>query len=562
MSADRLLPASAVLCTLAWAADAQTPLTTELVAEGLLAPVHAAAPRGDDRVFVVEQGGLIRVAVDGVVLPTPFLDVTPKLSALLGESGLFGMAFHPDYANNGYCYVHYTDVNFDTTVERYTVSAGDPNVADPGSATLILFEDQTNAFHNGGGIEFGPDGNLYVAIGDGGVQGPDCPAQNLGNMLGTIVRIDVDSAFPYAIPPDNPFVGVPGVREEILHYGLRNPWRFTIDPVTKEMFIGDVGAFTYEELDYAPPAAKGLNFGWPAEEALHCFDFGFCGPTYATCGDPSFTPPILETSHIQPPFTCAIMAGVVYRGCAIPDLQGSFFFSDYCTGEFQSFEYDQALGITNLQDRTAELAPFFPQSQFVTSFGVDGRGEMLFVYHVSPEFDGKVYRVIPASPPAADCDLNGLDDACEIAADAVLDLDQNGVLDECQSLSADTFAVSIADGGTQNFALHAGLGFAGRLYVLAGSISGTTGIDLGGVTIPLHLDAYTHFGIVHPLTPPLFDNQGFLDSAGEASARFTSDPGVFSPSMIGLNVYHAYALVDPVLGVDFASNFVRFQFTP
>ena len=171
--------------------------------------------------------------------------------------------------------------------------------------------------------------------------------------------------------------------------------------------------------------------------------------------------------------------------------------------------------------------------------------------------------MVPASPPAiVDCDLNGFDDACEIALDPVLDLNFDGILDECQALSADVAKVSIGNGGTQNFALHAGAAFGGHVYLLAGSITGTSGITFGSVTIPLKLDAYTTFGVIHPLTPPLFDNLGLLDAGGNASARFSSVAGAFSPTMIGKNVFHAYALIHPSGTVDLASNFVTFQFVP
>ncbi len=543
---------------------AQTPLTSELVAEGLLAPVHATAPKGDDRVFICEQAGVIQVAVGGALLPTPFLDIQSKISPLLGESGLLGMAFHPKYEENGYFYVHYTGVSTDSIVERYTVSAGDPNVADAGSATVLLTVPRPTLFHNGGAIQFGPfDDMLYVGIGDGGTLGPECNAQDTASLLGKIIRIDVDGGFPYAIPPDNPFAGDPTKAEEIWHYGLRNPWRFGIDRVNGAMYIGDVGASDWEEIDYAKQNAKGLNYGWPLEEGNHCFEFHNCQPPFTPCGDPSYKIPIYETTHLQSPFPCAMVGGYVYQGCAIPDLQGKYFFSDYCNGNIYSFRYNAALSLVSaFQEHTQDLAPFFPQSQFVTSFGEDGDGELLFVYHVTPEFDGKVYRVVPASPPGilVDCDGDGLHDPCEISFDVTLDLDMDGQLDACQSLSADGIAVSATAGGEVNFSLHAGSAFGGRLFLLAGSTTGTSGFPIGLVTIPLTFDLYTNFAIVHAGAPPLVNNTGFLNASGEGSCSFSAGPGLIPTSLIGTQAYHAYALLDPLGLVDFASNFVTLFF--
>ena len=547
--------------------SAQTPLTFELVAEGLLDPLHASAPKGDDRVFISEHGGVIKVAKDGVVNAVPFLDLTAKVPPPpAGEAGFFGTAFHPDYANNGYFYVHYTDVNFDTVVERYQVSATNPDVADPASASLVLFQPQPSAYHNGGGIKFGPDGYLYLAFGDGGAGlGPACTAQDTSVLLGKMLRLDVDSAQPYAIPPTNPFVGVPGEAEEIYHFGLRNPWRFSIDPLTGDMYIGDVGAMTWEELDYAPGGAAGLDFGWPLNEGDSCFGFHACSPTtFPSCDDPSFTGPILTATHLSAPFACAMVGGEVYRGCAIPELSGRYFFTDYCDSRIRSFVYDPVGGLQDLRDHAPELAAFYPNSMFITSFGTDGDGELLFVYQATPDLDGKVYRMVAAQTPAGfvDCDVNGKDDACEIAGEPGLDADSNGVLDVCESLELHKTTFSVSAGGPRRMELHPGPAYAGRVYLLAGSLTGTAGIPVGSVTVPLTADVYTNFTIAHPNTPPLQNSFGMLDAQGEAMATFSTPPGAISASLIGTSVWHAFGLITPSGTLDYASNAVKLDLVP
>jgi glucose/arabinose dehydrogenase len=547
-------------------AAAQTPLTFELVAEGLVDPLAVTAPRGDPRVFVSEHGGVIKVVKQGVVLPAPFLDLTAKVPPPpAGESGFFGIAFHPDYAENGFFYVHYTATNFDTIVERYRVSASDPDVADPASASLVLHVPQPSGYHKGGGIKFGPEGYLYLGLGDGGGPlGPDCGSQNPSTVLGKILRLDVDSAAPDANPPSNPIAGVPGAAGGVWPFGLRNPWRFTVDPLTGAMFIGDVGAATLEEIDYAPGGVGGLNFGWPVMEGDTCYGFHSCAPAFPVCHAPQFTAPILQTSHAVAPFACAMVGGEVYRGCALPELQGRYFFTDYCDARIRSFLYSPALGVTDLRDHAPELAPFVPSSMFITSFGTDGNGELLYVYQATPDLDGKVYRMVPAQTPAGlvDCDANGFDDACELAADASLDLDGDLLLDVCQGLSADAAALSVGQGGLQRLLLHAGAAHGGEVYILGGSITGTAGIPVGSLVIPLSFDPYTSFSIVHPNTPPLHGNLGVLSAGGNGLAAFASPGGFLPPSLVGLSAYHAYALIDSSGAVDDASNFIPLAFTP
>jgi hypothetical protein len=285
--------------------------------------------------------------------------------------------------------------------------------------------------------------------------------------------------------------------------------------------------------------------------------------SFPTCDDPSFTGPIWTSNHLTPPYACAMIGGEVYRGCALPELRGRYFFTDYCTSLIRSFLYDPVGGVQDLRDHTPELGKFYPLSQFITSFGTDGGGELLFVYQATPDLDGKVYRMIAAQTPAGfvDCDANGKDDGCEIAADASLDLDADGVKDDCQWLSSGAETFSVSAGGFLRLRLRAGAAHAGRLYLLAGSVTGTSGISLGGVTVPLTFDSYTNFTIVHPDSIPLLNNLNVLDPAGNGLALFTTPPGLVSTSMIGVRVYHAFALI-AAGGIDRASNAVALRFGP
>jgi glucose/arabinose dehydrogenase len=387
-----LLPALLLTAPLAGAQ-----VTTRLVATGFTRPIWAGAPAGDARIFIATKGGRIRVVEDGVLLPTLFLDINPQVAGGT-EQGLLGVAFHPDYASNGYVYVDYTQApGGATVVSRFTVSTTDRNVLDPTSETVLLTVNQPFANHNAGDLHFGPDGYLYVFLGDGGsANDPGCRAQNLGNLLGKILRIDVDGAAPYAIPPTNPFVGVAGAREEVFHYGLRNPWRNSFDALTGDLFIGDVGQDQREEIDVAPAGSSGLNFGWRIMEGTRCNGSGSCTSPPA-CGDPALVAPITELTH--PSGAGSIIGGVVYRGCLNPGEYGRYFFTDFLDHKIRSLEYDRNTGtISNLQDRTAELAPGGGLAiSAIPAFGVDGFGELLICdYQGSAQ--GEVFKMVPAPP--------------------------------------------------------------------------------------------------------------------------------------------------------------------
>ena len=405
-------------------AGAATPLTTEPVASGLSLPLFVTAPPGDTgRIFIVEQRGSggtadradIRIfnLGSGTLNAAPFLSISPVTTG--SEQGLLGLAFHPDYAGNGYFYVDYTDSAGTTVIARYQVS-GNPDVADPGSAQTVLTLAQPFSNHNGGWIGFGPqDRYLYIALGDGGSGGdPGDRAQDItGQLLGKLLRIDVNGDdFPadpnrnYAIPPTNPFVGVDG-DDEIWAYGLRNPWRDSFDRVTHDLWIADVGQNTWEELDFQPAASPGgVNYGWRCREGLHAYTSSTTNPC-GTCTSLScpLTDPIYEFSHAAG--NCAVTGGYVYRGCRMPDLRGTYFFADYCSNQIWSFRY-QGLGVAAFTNRTVELDP--PGALTIgsiTSFGEDARGELYLC-----DQGGEVFRVIPNGPvdppPAHDYDNNGV----------------------------------------------------------------------------------------------------------------------------------------------------------
>jgi glucose/arabinose dehydrogenase len=343
------------------------------VASGLDQPVYLTAPAGDPRLFIVEQTGRIRIVSGGAVLPAPFIDLSAKITAG-GERGLLSMAFHPDYALNGFFYVYYTDLHGDTKVERYHVGAN-ANVADPASAQHVLTVAQPYANHNGGPLVFGPDGYLYVGLGDGGSGGdPQGNGQNPAALLGKILRIDVNGAAPYAIPPGNPFVGQTGKRPEIWLTGVRNPWRFSFDREAGLMYLADVGQNAWEEVNVTPAASGGLNLGWNLMESAHCYTSG--------CSQQGLTLPVLEYSHAD---GCSITGGYVYRGSAIPAIRGHYFYSDYCEGWIRSFRWD---GSQAADRRSWDLGSIGN----VTSFGEDAARE-LYVTSTS----GKVYRFAPAS---------------------------------------------------------------------------------------------------------------------------------------------------------------------
>jgi hypothetical protein len=343
------------------------------VATGLSSPVFLTAPPGDERRFVVEQTGAIQILdIDGTVESTPFLDLSDRITTAGNEQGLLGLAFHPDYGTNGRFFVSYTASDGDSRIEEY---GADPGADQAGSepVQLILEVEQPQSNHNGGHLAFGPDGMLYIGLGDGGgAFDPDGNAQDSTTLLGSILRIDVDGGSPYAIPPDNPFVGDAGARDEIWHYGLRNPWRFSFDTDLDFLFIGDVGQDTWEEINIARIGSGGRNFGWAVMEGQACVEDG--------CDAQAYTLPALQYDH---GFGCSVVGGYVYRGPSAPGLAGLYLFSDFCEGWVRVVAI-QGGTISFTQEVNLE-----PVGQ-VTSFGEDASGEVYVLTR-----DGGVYRIVP-----------------------------------------------------------------------------------------------------------------------------------------------------------------------
>jgi len=371
------------LCALVLAAIASLDVPTlalEPVTGGLTRPV-SIAHAGDDRLFVVEQGGLIRVWDGAALRPEPFLDLRALISTG-GERGLLGLAFHPAYAANGWFFVNYTALDGATVIARYSVSPSDPNRADPASARTFLRIAQPFSNHNGGQLQFGPDGYLYIGMGDGGSGGdPGNRAQNLLDLLGKMLRIDVDTE-PYAIPPSNPYANRDDARAEIWASGLRNPWRFSFDRTSGDLWIADVGQGQWEEIDFQPATSiGGENYGWRRMEGSHCFN-----PAIA-CNDGTLVLPIIEYDHSDG--ACSVTGGYVYRGVRSPRLTGTYLYADFCNGRIHGAtrDADGAVSTTMLYD-----APFL-----IATFGEDSRGEI----YAADFSNGILYRLYDAKPAAS-----------------------------------------------------------------------------------------------------------------------------------------------------------------
>ena len=344
----------------------------EPVVSGLTQPLYVTHAF-DDRLFIVEQDGLIKIFKDGALLPAPFIDLTEPVGYNSNEQGLLGLAFHPNYQENGYFFVDYTDLNGRTNIARYRVT-DDPNVADPASGQILLTIPQPFENHNGGMIAFGPDGYLYIGMGDGGSQGdPNGNGQNTGTLLGSILRLDVDSADgSYTIPSDNPFINDANARPEVWAYGVRNPWRFSFDRLTNDLFIADVGQDTYEEVDWLPAGtAAGQNLGWNYMEANHCYRAG--------CNPADFVPAIFEYDHTQ---GCSISGGYIYRGEQFLSLYGNYFAADFCLGTIW--------GVFQNPDGNWQSTVVHPGLIGITSFGEDVNGELYVVVRT-----GEILQIRP-----------------------------------------------------------------------------------------------------------------------------------------------------------------------
>ncbi len=345
------------------------------VASGFRRPLYLTAAPGDtdERLFVVEQDGTIVTVRDGRRQESLFLDIRDRVNARANEQGLLSVAFDPDFAANGTFYVYYTDSRGATVVARYRLAPNNPAVADPGSEEIILRVEQPYSNHNGGLVLFGPDGYLYIGLGDGGSGGdPQGHGQDPRTLLGTILRVDVRHSSTYVVPSDNPFVGQSDRRPEIWAYGLRNPWRFSFDRLTGDLYIADVGQNAWEEVSFQPASSKGgENYGWKVYEGSALFQ----GPPRA-----GLTPPISEYGRQE---GCSVTGGYVYRGRQLPALVGNYLFGDFCTGFVWA--------LTPQSDGSWARTLLFDSNAQITSFGEDADGEVYIV-----DRQGTIYRVTAA----------------------------------------------------------------------------------------------------------------------------------------------------------------------
>ena len=462
---------------------------------GSLGPVTAITHAGDGRLFLTLQRGRIVIWENGNVLPTPFLDLSSRI-VCCGEQGLLSTAFHPDYAENGFFYVDYTDTNGDTVIERYEVSSN-PNVADPFSGVTLLTIDQPFANHNGGQLDFGPDGMLYVGMGDGGsANDPDCHAQRRDaqpgrqELLGKLLRLDVNANMTsppfYAIPTNNPFIETGGP-DEAWAIGLRNPWRFSFDRLTGDLLIGDVGQGEVEEIDFQRrESLGGENYGWKMMEGTVCTgDTDNCPEGVPACDSPLLTLPILEYNHGNG--RCSVTGGYVYRGERIPDLAGRYVYGDFCSGEIWA--------ATRAGDTwTSELLPI--QTGTLTTFGEDLAGEL----YVGTQ-SGNLYRIDPVA-----------------AGTPVID-----AITPSQGFERGSDAVTIT-----------GSGFAGGVQVLFGStpaldVTIVSSTELVVVTPPLPAGP-VDVTVTNPGAPPTVKPGGFVSvemphvSPGPRDTRVVTRP--------------------------------------
>ncbi len=352
-------------------------LALQEVVAGLAEPVFLTAPAGDGRLFIVERAGRIRIVENGLLRPAPFLDIAARVSTG-GEGGLLSMAFDPQYAATGLFFVYFTETTGDIAVERFRVSAGNPSLADPAPLRIITITHRAFSNHKGGLVAFGADGFMYLAPGDGGGSGdPSGNGQNLNTLLGKLLRIDVSNASvaqPYVIPPENPFAGQPGRRGEIWAYGLRNPWRYAFDEATGLLYVADVGQAQREEVNVTSAGAAGLNYGWNITEGSLCFLTDPCVLT-------GLTLPVLEYAH-DGSGGCSIAGGFVYRGNAIPVLQGRYFYSDFCNGWLRSFVHVDGRAIEQVDWNIPGVGQVF-------SFGQDGAKELYMLAST-----GRVHRIV------------------------------------------------------------------------------------------------------------------------------------------------------------------------
>jgi glucose/arabinose dehydrogenase len=551
-------------------ASAQS-ITTQRVASGLSRPVFVTAPKGDfRRAFIVEQRssttGRIRILnLPGNTLnATPFLGISPVSTG--SEQGLLGLAFHPNFLSNGYFFVNFTDAAGTTRIIRYRANApfATSTTADATSATTILTIAQPFANHNGGWMGFRPDdtqGLLYIASGDGGSgNDPNNNAQNTSSLLGKMLRIDIDGpdnipgnsdddGFPadanrlYTIPASNPFAGsIPGA-DEILHLGLRNPWRPSFDRATGDLYIADVGQSAREEVNFVPandPTTTARNFGWRCMEGTLCTGLSGC-----TCNAPALTMPVWEYSHSV---GCSITGGYVYRGCLIPSLRGQYFASDYCNSQIWTFAYSGSGTVpeANVVDRAAELAPPDPLNlNSISSFGEDADGEL----YICDLNGGEVFKVVAAGRVVPDCNANGIDDALEICRGTVQDCNNDGIPDSCvsaaPSINTQPTAATVCSGTTAMFSV-AAAGFGSITYAWE------TQPAVGGAFAPLASGTVPGVGSVVVSANTLTINSVELAANGRVFRAVVTNPcGSTTSAAVALTVN---TCVTPCNPADIANN--------
>jgi len=370
----RKLALSAILVFVYLFSFSQSTLGFELVVEGLSFPV-GIEEMGDERLFVIEKGGRVRIIDQGALSNEPFIDIDDRVDAGASEQGLLGMAFHPNFPDTPHVYFNYTKAYGNTRISRFSLSAN-PNQLDPGSEKILMTISQPFGNHNGGDLNFGPDGYLYIGMGDGGSGGdPEGNGQNTNTFLGKMLRIDIDKGDPYAIPSTNPFVNDNSILDEIWALGLRNPWRFSFDRLTNEMYIADVGQNQLEEISYEPAnSIGGYNFGWRCYEGNLPFNTN-------NCDDPNvYTAPIYEYGH---DLGCSITGGHVYRGSEFPELFGKYIYTDYCSGLIWALYQDDTGQWVN-----DSLGNF--ENNSLASFGEDANGEM----YVTSRRSGAIFKLV------------------------------------------------------------------------------------------------------------------------------------------------------------------------
>ena len=372
-------------------------LEAKLIADDFDNPLFVTNyPNDNKTLLVIEQKGIIKIVKNNSIADNYFLDISDRVHQPLypaDEMGMLGMAFDPNFKENGFLYVHYVNRDSYSIISRFNVIK---NLVDSQSEEILIKLKQPYPNHNGGSIEFGPDGYLYIGFGDGGSSGdPENRAQDLSNLFGSILRIDVNTQVGYKIPVDNPFYNSDNVKKEIWSYGLRNPWRISFDKETGDMYIGDVGQWDWEEIDFEPYDSNGgLNFGWNILEGNHCYKAG-----HELCESNNTTLPIFEYPHdanyvktligwSQPDrYGCSVTGGYVYRGKNKPELYGRYFFGDYCTGKVWSFKKEGP--DLDIKEHTDELLRGMNKKQFyLASFGEDEDGELYLI-----DYSGNLYSI-------------------------------------------------------------------------------------------------------------------------------------------------------------------------